>query len=109
MAVIKHTENDAFAGAAVYRLRRDAQSSPTSIEVILRSLNQEAKRQLVFVRVTVAKAAIADPNLPDQDKSALVDSTPKPLARILRTAVEYGVARFSLQPERAKPNAICTD
>lgn len=72
MAVIKHTENDAFAGAAVYRLRRDALMIVSNLNRGHKVSNQEAKRQLVFVQAQLCKAAIADPNLPDQDKSALV-------------------------------------
>ena len=72
MAVEKHTEKDPFAGAAVYRLRRDALMIVSNLNRGQRVSNQEAKRQLVFVQAQLCKAALADPRLPEKPKAALL-------------------------------------
>ena len=72
MAVEKYTEKDPFAGAAVYRLRRDALIIVSSLNRGQKVSNQEVKRQLVFVQAQLCKAALADPRLPEQAKAALL-------------------------------------
>lgn len=64
---------DPFAGAAIYRLRRDALMIVSNQNRGRAVGNEAMKRQLVFIQGQLAAAAVADPRLSEVVKTALVE------------------------------------
>lgn len=73
MAAEQRKQPDPFAGAVIYRLRRDALMIVSNQNRGREVGNDDMKRQIVFVQGQLAAAAVADPLLSDRVKSALVE------------------------------------